>query len=707
MDGAFKYKAFISYSHKDAKFAGWLHRRLENYRLPKSKIGAETPRGQVPKNLKPIFRDRDELTAGASLGAVIEEALTQSENLIVICSPNSANSHWVNQEVLFFKKLGRETNIIPVVIDGEPFASNLPHRREDEAFPEALRFELGDDGELSDQPAEPLAADLRPDGDGRRLGTLKLISGLAGLGLDDLVQRDLQRARRRVMWITGAAASILLVMGSLTWIAIDARGEAEQRRADAEGQIEFMLTDLKEKLDEVGRLDILQAVGERAVDYYYKYDIAEHDDDALGRRARAFHLIGDLEDKLGNPDKAEAIFAMAYESTESQLQKAPRDPDRIYDHAQSSFWVGKLHFKAGRYRQTEKYYQEYLELAVRLNEVEGASLRSRQEYGYALNNLADLANREGREREALEINLKSLPIVESIALEFPDNADYQFDLADLYRALARSTIELDGLKAAETYSEKELNHFLATRKRHPQNYFILQRTITAYIGAFNRSAELGLYKEARLLFDEMLKLTEKLLDNEPNDTRNLIISEFVLHRGARLEIIDENFEKAENFIRRAEKASEKRGENSQREFVARFHNPVSRLIFRLIIALHAENIDEAKGYLDQIKQLTDENIRDDLNEAERAELSYTYLIYAALIYNESEYVRQFLDGVSQEGEYDLSVWRQPDLDLMIHHFGIDKNEFPNIQFSEPEYSSNRIYWNAYRKLYGEPTFLPN
>ena len=184
MDEAFKYKAFISYSHKDAKFASWLHRRLENYRLPKSKIGAETPRGQVPKNLKPIFRDRDELTAGASLGAVIEEALTQSENLIVICSPNSANSHWVNQEILFFKKLGRETKIIPVVIDGEPFASNLPHRREDEAFPEALRFELGDDGELSDQPAEPLAADLRPDGDGRRLGTLKLISGLARLGLD-------------------------------------------------------------------------------------------------------------------------------------------------------------------------------------------------------------------------------------------------------------------------------------------------------------------------------------------------------------------------------------------------------------------------------------------------------------------------------------------------------------------------------------------
>ena len=87
-----KYRAFISYSHRDTKWATWLHKSLESYRPPKQLIGTVTARGPVPKRLAPIFRDREELASATDLGTLLNEALTQSACQIIICSPSSAKS---------------------------------------------------------------------------------------------------------------------------------------------------------------------------------------------------------------------------------------------------------------------------------------------------------------------------------------------------------------------------------------------------------------------------------------------------------------------------------------------------------------------------------------------------------------------------------------------------------------------------------------
>ncbi len=66
-----KYRAFISYSHADEKWAAWLHRALETYKIPKHLIGKPTDFGPVPERLAPIFRDRDELATSTELGGVL------------------------------------------------------------------------------------------------------------------------------------------------------------------------------------------------------------------------------------------------------------------------------------------------------------------------------------------------------------------------------------------------------------------------------------------------------------------------------------------------------------------------------------------------------------------------------------------------------------------------------------------------------------
>jgi len=67
MTDSFKYRAFISYSHKDEAWATWLHRAIERYRVPRRLVGRTSRDGSVPRRLFPIFRDREELPTSADL----------------------------------------------------------------------------------------------------------------------------------------------------------------------------------------------------------------------------------------------------------------------------------------------------------------------------------------------------------------------------------------------------------------------------------------------------------------------------------------------------------------------------------------------------------------------------------------------------------------------------------------------------------------
>lgn len=203
---AFKYRAFLSYSHRDAAWAKWLHRALEAYRIDRDLAGRETVHGLVPKSLRPIFRDREDFAAGHSLSEQTLAALEASQFLIVLCSPNAARSAYVNEEIRHFKALGGAVRIIPVIVDGEPGDSQR------ECFPPALRFKVGADGALTTEREEPIAADARPQGDGKETAKQKIVAGLLGVALDEIMRRAERARKRRNRIRIGAAVAILLVL---------------------------------------------------------------------------------------------------------------------------------------------------------------------------------------------------------------------------------------------------------------------------------------------------------------------------------------------------------------------------------------------------------------------------------------------------------------------------------------------------------------
>jgi len=219
----FKYWAFLSYSHQDRKWGDWLHKALETYRFPRRLIGTESLNGKVPQRLYPIFRDQEELSASADLGSRINEALRGSRYLIVICSPHAAQSNWVSQEIIEFKRLGREDRILALIAAGEPNASDGKSRfaPEDECFPKPIRYRLAPNGELSTEPVEPLAADVREGQERKDDAKLKLLAGLVGVNYDDLRQREHERRLRRARIIGAVALALTAIFAAVTaWALI-------------------------------------------------------------------------------------------------------------------------------------------------------------------------------------------------------------------------------------------------------------------------------------------------------------------------------------------------------------------------------------------------------------------------------------------------------------------------------------------------------
>ena len=148
--------------------------------MPQAELDAlfsSVPAGPIPKYLRPIFRDRDEFSAGHSLAEQSIAALTSSKSLVVLCSPNAARSFYVNEEIRSFKAMGRSARVLAVIVDGEP---GDPER---ECFPPALRFKVDAQGKITDEREEPIAADARDQGDGKSMALQKTVAGLLGCGV--------------------------------------------------------------------------------------------------------------------------------------------------------------------------------------------------------------------------------------------------------------------------------------------------------------------------------------------------------------------------------------------------------------------------------------------------------------------------------------------------------------------------------------------
>ena len=431
-----RYYAFLSYSHKDKELADWLHRELERFRVPSALAGRLTANGVVPRRLTPVFRDEQDLSAGGDLAEEIKAALAASQFLVVLCSPTAAKSRWTNAEIESFKRTRPEGCVLAAVGAGEPFASDLPGREDEECFPPALRYKYDRRGHQTSKRAEPLAADFRADGEGRRLAFLKLVAGMLGVGLDELVQREQTRRQRRMARLAAASLAGMAVTSTLAVTAFQARNEAREQRREAEGLVAFMLGDLKDKLEPIGRLDALDGVGSRVLAYYSKQDASQLTDAALTQRSKALSLMAQVANSRGDSKTALNLYRQAMAGTAEAVRRDPTNAEAIFDHAQNVFYVGEIAQLAGDYAPAEAGMREYQRLARQMVALQPDNMKYRMEEQYADADLGIVLYDQRRFGEAVTQFNAALTTMEAISTADPSNKAYRQSVAEALAWLA-------------------------------------------------------------------------------------------------------------------------------------------------------------------------------------------------------------------------------------------------------------------------------
>jgi eukaryotic-like serine/threonine-protein kinase len=239
---------------------------------------------------------------------------------------------------------------------------------------------------------------------------------------DAPLYRTVKFVQRHRAGVATAAAAVL-ALGVGIGVALWQAREARAQRVQAEGLIEYMIGDLRKKLQPVGRLDVLDGVGAKALAYYAAQDLGSLDADSLGRRARALHLIGDLAEQRGKLEDAQRDFQQAAETTSELLNRHPGDGQRIFDQSQSEYYLGYIQWRRGRLHAAEAAFHRYYELARRMSRIDPSNVDWRLEGVYAAQNVAIVLIDLGQAQESLAMSESARAAMGEIQRLRPSEAD--------------------------------------------------------------------------------------------------------------------------------------------------------------------------------------------------------------------------------------------------------------------------------------------
>lgn len=510
----YRYKAYISYSHRNEAWARWIQHSLESYRVPRrlvASIGAD--RGVIPSRIKPVFRDRADLSSASDLNSTVRQALAESENLIVLCSPDAADSRWVGEEIREFARLGRQQRIFCVIVDGDPAS---PDRA---CFPGALE-EAG--------LQEPLAADARTWADGKRVAKLKLVAGILGIRLDKLLQRDLQRRRKQNMVIAlGVVAALVMVV--MTVVSQISR----QHERDKAEQMAGFIVDLGETLQFDTDLETLAAISAEAAKHFQSLDADELNAETGKKVALVMRQTARISQLQGRTAEALDGFIESRNFFARLRQRHPQNTDLLFELGNAEFYVGDVYLGRGKYEMAEQAFLTYHRLTKTLLESDPENPDWIMERSFSHMNLATLNLNKGSgiSEATLAHTAAAIKLAERVMELKPGNEQVISDYANALAWAADAQSLVCNLESALSLRERARDIAQTSAQSAPGSSERQARYAFAISGVAKLQALLGKLDLARNNYELVISMLKRLSAADPS---NVLFHQDVLYSQASL-----------------------------------------------------------------------------------------------------------------------------------------------------------------------------
>ncbi len=261
------------------------------------------------------------------------------------------------------------------------------------------------------------------------------------------------KPKRRLKRAAAATLIAIFALGGLKY-TLDLRRErtvADQRRSQAEGLISYMLGDLRTNLAPLGRLDILDEIGDKAESYFASVTEAELSDDELLSHAKALTQIGEVRLSQNRYDEALASFEEAYRRSAALVVRKPEDGDVLFDRGQAEYWVGYVHWRRLEGDQAQQWLGRYRDTSEALLELDATRDDWVLESAYSHHNLAVLDLEVGNLAVAEAGFVEEIEVLRRLIERNPKDLTLVEDLADACSWLGTTTRRRGLLERSHEY----------------------------------------------------------------------------------------------------------------------------------------------------------------------------------------------------------------------------------------------------------------
>jgi serine/threonine protein kinase len=329
-------------------------------------------------------------------------------------------------------------------------------------------------------------------------------------------------APKRRLRFAAAALALLLVVAAAVRYTLDvtaARDEARHQRRQAEELIAFMVGDLRQKLEGVGRLDVLDGVASRALAYFASLRPEELTGEDLDHNARALAQLGDVREHEGKLPDAIALFRQSARFASAAVARKDAREEWELTLSNAYFELGDAHRRQGNVPETLRNFEAYFDIAQRLAQRHPGDLRYQAELSYGHGNLGAAYEAAGDGARALREYRRACELDRERLRRAPHDEQWQGDLANSVNRLGVMLKKRGDLAGARRAFDEDLQIRRRLAAASPQDVRRQERLATSLAWAGTLQQATGDDARARASYREEEALTAQAAQRDPQDAR--------------------------------------------------------------------------------------------------------------------------------------------------------------------------------------------
>lgn len=271
----------------------------------------------------------------------------------------------------------------------------------------------------------------------------------------------------------------------------------------------------------------MQAVNGQALRHYRASELESLSSDSLLRRARLLRAIGQDNVTIGNLDGALAALSEAHRITKEQLDRAPNEPDRQFQHAQTEAAIGHIHELQADWPRAESRYILASAATDRLIRTAPDNPVYMSAAAWSAVNLGNVQLNGTRDAAAAQASYgKAVKRFSAVAATRPNAQDILRDLANAYGWLADSHYMRNDWRASLAARLKQHEIAQGLHSADPRNMESAFRFAAAERAVGHSYRKLGDRSRAALHLQQAYGWSLALTAHDPENAEWLLFKAF-------------------------------------------------------------------------------------------------------------------------------------------------------------------------------------